>query len=73
MNDTFGLQVLLARRARIVVALFGAVPMVGLLAGLLALFPPWRSWLAADPLRAVADRTAARISAAMKGTYKRTK
>ena len=48
----FGLQVLLARRARIVVALFGAVPMVGLLAGVLALFPPWRSWLAADPLRA---------------------
>ena len=48
----FGLQVLLARRARIVIALVGAVPMVGLLAGLLALFPPWRSWLAADPLRA---------------------
>jgi hypothetical protein len=48
----FGLQALLARRARLIVALFGAVPMVGLLAGSLALLPPWRAWFAADPQRA---------------------
>jgi hypothetical protein len=47
-----GLQVLLARRARLVIALVGAVPAVGLLAGLLAVLPPWRGWLAADPGRA---------------------
>src|SRR5262249_62164834 len=41
----FGLQALFARRARLVVALGGAVPCVALLAALLAILPPWRAWL----------------------------
>jgi len=48
----FGLQALFARRARLVVALGGAVPSVALLAALLAILPPWRAWLAADLPRA---------------------
>jgi len=47
-----GLQALQARRARLFVALGGAVPSVGVLAALLAVLPNWRNWLAADPDRA---------------------
>ncbi len=48
----FGLEVLLARRMRLVIALSGALPPIGLLAALLALLPSWRGWLEADPARA---------------------
>jgi hypothetical protein len=48
-----GLQALQARRGRLVVALAGALPMVGLLAALLALLPTWRNSLLADPRRAL--------------------
>jgi hypothetical protein len=48
----FGLEVLLARRIRLVIALTAALPPIGLLAALLALLPSWRGWLVADPTRA---------------------
>src|SRR5207237_9999116 len=40
------------RRALVRVALLGGVPTVALLAALLAVWPSWRDWLAADPSRA---------------------
>jgi hypothetical protein len=49
----FGLQALSQRRPRRVVALVGGVPAALSLAVLLVLLPWWRSWLAADPDRAV--------------------
>jgi hypothetical protein len=48
----FGLQVLSQRRLRKTAFLFGAVPVLALGAALLALFPWWHAWLAADPNRA---------------------
>jgi hypothetical protein len=49
----FGLQALRARRARLIIALAGAIPAVATLAALLAILPPWRNWLLADPQRAL--------------------
>jgi hypothetical protein len=48
----FGLQALGQRRLRVVLALVGGVPSVGLLAALLALLPSWRAFFASDPARA---------------------
>jgi hypothetical protein len=48
----FGVQALAQRRLRLIVALVGGVPMVALLAALLALLPTWRGWLMDDPARA---------------------
>jgi hypothetical protein len=50
----FGLQALNQRRVRLIVALLGGVPAIGLLAALLAILPGWRDWLSADPARAAA-------------------
>ncbi|HET6317992.1 MAG TPA: hypothetical protein VFG86_16175, partial [Chloroflexota bacterium] len=44
----FGVQALLAKRARLLVASAGALPCVAMLAALLAVLPPWRAWLSAD-------------------------
>src|SRR5262249_41566762 len=49
----FGLQALSARRARLLIAVAGAVPSIGLLAAMLALLPMWRAWLSADQARAL--------------------
>jgi Bacterial membrane protein YfhO len=48
----FGLDVLSARRLRVVVAIVGATPAVALLAALLALLPTWHAYLATDAVRA---------------------
>lgn len=48
-----GLHALRARRARLIIALGGAVPAVATLAALLAILPPWRNWLLADSGRAL--------------------
>ncbi len=61
-----GLQALEDRKAwlnRLAAALVGAVPTVGLLAALLALFPAWRAWLAADSERGLAAVQAGYLSA----------
>jgi hypothetical protein len=48
----FGLQALSQRRLRLGVVFLGGAPPIALLAALLAVMPIWRTWLAADPVRA---------------------